>query len=157
MPTSRIPLLTLTSLLALTGCSSDKLATRHPQYTTPSKAQKPPDLIKLGRPNDFTTVYMATRSIQRRGSVVQVWQFAIHDYPVPLGNLGSTQSSEAKVAFNCTQKTQALLQSRTFSDPAGKRPIGEPLNFADKPDAYKPVKAGSVAAKALSVVCSPGS
>lgn len=154
---TRILILSLLSgLLCLNGCSNQpvsppvagkKAVKAKPQY---------PDVINLGRPNDFTTVYLATKSIQKKGNFVQAWQFAVHDYPVPLGNLGTALSSEALVSFNCAQKTQALLQSRTFADASGKKPIGEAASFPDKPESYNPIKPKSLAARALSVVCSNG-
>lgn len=151
--------LLVSGLAFLAGCANQPSATgtkaKKAAQAKPGKTGLP-DVIKLGRPNDFTTVYLATRSIQKQGDKVQAWQFAVHDYPVPLGNVGTALSSEALVSFDCTQKKQALLQSRTFSDASGKKQIGELVRFPDKPDAYNPIKPKSVAAKALSIVCVTG-
>jgi len=154
------PVVLLVSGLAfVTGCANQP-GTPGTQAKKAAKAKAGraglPDVIKLGRPNDFTTVYLATRSIQKQGDKVQAWQFAVHDYPVPLGNVGTALSSEALVSFDCAQKKQALLQSRTFSDASGKKQIGEPVRFPDKPESYNPIKPKSVAAKALSIVCVTG-
>lgn len=154
----------VSGLAFIAGCANQPSATgTKVKKVTQAKLGKNglPDVIKLGRPNDFTTVYLATRSIQKQGNKVQAWQFAVHDYPVPLGNVGTALSSEAQVSFDCAQKTQALLQSRTFSDASSKKPIGEPVRFPDKPESYNPIKPKSIAAKALSIVCltapAPGS
>lgn len=143
-------------LVLLAGCASQPAATgsqsRKMAKAGPGSGARP-DIIQLGRPNDFTTVYLAIKSIQRKGDKVQVWQFAVHDYPVPLGNLGTALSSEALVSFDCARKRQALLLSRTFSDASGKKPVGDVAQFPDKPESYNAIKPRSVAAKALSVVC----
>ena len=97
-----------------------------------------------------SSYFIDTQSLLKSGRFVRVWERLVLDKPRAEPVLGTFQTSEFYMAYDCRQQAAALLESKFYEDATARKPFAHRIRSSAK---YMYSAPDSPAAMKLDMVC----